>query len=352
MEFIKGSICAVFLCVLAWFAFIQGCSTTSPQGNNNKKAKTFVNPLLRSGPDPWVIRKNGYYYFMCTRVNRIDIRKTKYIVNLVAASVTKVWSPPKTGPNARNIWGPKMEYINGNWYLYYAATPPGQPNHHRMFVLENASKNPLTSNWMNKGQIYVPGVDQYAIGGTAFKYQGKLYYTWSGKTPKTGRTQNLYIALMKNPWTLKSHRHLISSPTYKWEGKINEGPRILRNKNGKVFLIYNAKGCGSDNYKMGMLVLKKDGDPLKLSDWKKKDQPIFTKDAAHHAYGVGGFSAFKSPDGTQTWFIYHANPQPGQGCYGHRSPRIQRLTWNEDGTPDLGRPVNIFTPIPVPSRDD
>jgi GH43 family beta-xylosidase len=161
---------------------------------------------------------------------------------------------------------------------------------------------------------------------------------------------------MKNPWTLATRRVMISSPTYPWElkgapPKVNEGPEMLKSPKGRIFLIYSASGCWTDDYKLGMMSLKKGSNPLKPSNWIKKAQPVFTKDPSHHAYGPGHNGFFKSPDGTQYWIIYHANPEPGQGCGGHRSARMQQFHWNKDGTPNFGRPVNIHVPLQVPSRN-
>jgi GH43 family beta-xylosidase len=235
--------------------------------------------------------------------------------------------------------------------MYYTASASGGGvRTHRLFVLENSSKDPTSGRWVNKGKIADPDADYYAIDATVFQYHHDHYLLWSGYASKTDNKQRIYIAKMKNPWTFATSRVLISSPTHSWEGTINEGPEILKNKSGRVFLIFSANGCGSDNYALGMMSLKKGSDPLKASNWTKKDQPVFTKNPSHHAYGPGHNGFFKSPDGTQSWIIYHANPQSGQGCGSHRSTRMQQFHWNKDGTPDFGVPVQIHIPIEVPSR--
>jgi GH43 family beta-xylosidase len=68
------------------------------------------------------------------------------------------------------------------------------------------------------------------------------------------------------------------------------------------------------------------------------------------AFGPGHNGFFKSPDGKQDWIIYHANPEPGEGCGNFRSPRIQRFTWNVDGTPNFGTPVPLGQPLEKPAR--
>jgi len=88
---------------------------------------------------------------------------------------------------------------------------------------------------------------------------------------------------------------------------------------------------------------------LNPKSWHKAPRPVFSSLPAAHAYGAGHNSFFKSPDGREDWILYHANPEPHQGCDGHRSPRAQPFTWNSDGTPNFGVPVSIDTPIPKPS---
>jgi GH43 family beta-xylosidase len=223
-------------------------------------------------------------------------------------------------------------------------------------VLENTSADPRTGTWVDKGKIADPAADFFAIDGTVFSYNNKNYFIWSGHASAGDATQRLYIAVMTNPWTLGSSRSLISSPTFSWESNgappaVNEAPEILRNPAGKVFLIYSASGCWTDDYALGMLTLRDGGDPLKPEDWTKNEQPVFTKNTANGAFGPGHNSFFKSADGSEDWILYHANPATGQGCGDNRNPRMQKFTWKADGTPDFGQPVKINNPITKPAGE-
>jgi hypothetical protein len=55
---------------------------------------TFTNPVLPSGPDPWVIRVGKTYYLMVTRGDKLTIRKTNDITKVAAAPEVTVWTPP------------------------------------------------------------------------------------------------------------------------------------------------------------------------------------------------------------------------------------------------------------------
>ena len=149
---------------------------------------------------------------------------------------------------------------------------------------------------------------------------------------------------------------MISAPQYAWESigappAVNEGPEILKNSAGKVFLTFSASGCWTDDYSLGLMTLKDGGDPLVPADWVKTNQPVFVKNPANQAFGPGHNAFFKSPDKTEDWIIYHANPQSGQGCNPSRSPRIQKFTWKTDGTPDFGQPVPLNVKLMRPSGE-
>src|SRR4051812_38720744 len=64
---------------------------------------SFTNPLLSTGPDPWVIKKDTMYYYTHTLGNRIGIFATSKMSALKFANPVTVWTPPATGAYSRNI---------------------------------------------------------------------------------------------------------------------------------------------------------------------------------------------------------------------------------------------------------
>ena len=333
------------------------CGKEENNNNNppvvNPPGNTFTNPLLASGPDPWVIEHNDVYYYTHTLGNRIAIWKTTKISELKNAPVQTVWSAPATGPNSRNVWAPEFHFINNKWYAYYAADDGVNANH-RMFVLENvdADADPTTGAWESKGKI-TDATDKWAIDGTVLTHNNGLYFIWSGWEGDVDVKQNIYIAKMQNPWTIEGERVLLSTPTYNWETigapDVNEGPAVLKNSSGRVFLTFSASGCWNDDYALGLLTLKEGGNPLNAGDWIKTPTPVFTKNTSGGVYGPGHNSFFKSADGKEDWILYHANSTSGQGCGDARSPRAQPFTWNGDGTPNFGTPVATGAPLKKPS---
>ncbi|HYC29886.1 MAG TPA: glycoside hydrolase family 43 protein, partial [Chitinophagaceae bacterium] len=262
---------AVRMLLVAFIVTAATCKKSGGGGNQPPPpppppASTFTNPLLPSGPDPWVIKKDNYYYYTHTLGNRISVWRTTKMSELSTASVQTIWSAPSTGPNSRNLWAPELHFLNNKWYAYYTAGSSADLGTQRTFVLENTSADPLAGIWTDKGQIGDPAADFFSIDGTVFTYNSKDYFIWSGQASASDNTQRLYIARMSNPWTLETSRSLISSPQYSWEmagapPAVNEGPEILKNPAGKVFLVYSGGGCWTDDYALGMLTLKDGGDP-------------------------------------------------------------------------------------------
>ncbi len=322
--------------------------------------RTFTNPVLPSGPDPWVIVHGGYYYFMCTTGKNLTIWKTRTLADLRNAPKRIVWIPPAIGPYSHDIWAPELHYLDSKWYIYFAADA-AQNETHRLWVLENPSADPTEGFWTMKGKLSDPG-DHWAIDGSVFKNGGKLFLIWSGWPSDQNGTQAIYIALLRNPWTIASDRVQLSQPEYDWEEhgdlpqdqpkhvNVNEGPEILSHA-GKLFLIYSASGCWTENYELGMLTARSGTDLLNPASWHKSQSPVFTGSAEAHAFSPGHNGFFQSPDHTQNWIIYHANSAAHQGCGSERSPRMQPFTWNSDGSPNFGRPLPISKPILRPSGE-
>ncbi len=320
---------------------------------------TFTNPLLPSGADPWSIYKDGYYYYTNTLGDRIDIWKTKNLADLKSAERKTIWAPPAGTSYSKEIWAPEIHFIQEKWYVYFAADD-GKNDNHRLYVLENATANPLEGEWTFKGKIS-DASNKWAIDGSVFEHNNQRYMVWSGWEGDTNGRQDIYIAKLKNPWTIESKRVKISHPKYEWERHgdlndpnnpphvdVNEGPQVLVHEN-KLFIIYSASGCWTDFYTLGMLTASANSNLMDSSSWKKHPQPVFSPSPENKVFAPGHNSFFKSPDGKEDWILYHANTEPGQGCGRHRSPRAQKFAWNADGTPRFGEPVKEGVALQVPS---
>lgn len=112
--------------------------------------------------------------------------------------------------------------------------------------------------------------------------------------------------------------------------------------------IYSASYCNTQHYKLGQLEYT-GSDPLNPASWTKHPNPVFR--AANGVHGPGHNGFFTSPDGSESWIVYHGNSSVSQGCGTTRSTRVQEFSCNSNGTPNFGSPAATSTDLAVPSRE-
>jgi GH43 family beta-xylosidase len=301
-----------------------------------------TNPILPPhSADPWMIFHEGFYYY-CQSANgdtAIRIRKAPTIAGIAEDEGIVVWHAPARGRNSREVWAPELHFINGKWFIYYAADD-GRNENHRMWVLESETISPF-GPYRCRGCLPTDG---WAIDGTPLVLaDGRMFFVWSGWAGKFNGQQNIYIAPMSNPYTFSGRRVLICEPDQSWERvamPICEGPQVLQN-NGKVFIVYSASGSWTEDYCLGQLT-NTDGDLLDRASWTKRG-PVFKK--TEHVWGLGHCSFVKSPCLTQDWIIYHSKSSKKHG-WADRDVHAKQFTWTSEGLPDFGAPLPRSRPLP------
>jgi len=316
----------------------------------NGHGGTFKNTLAEiDTPDPSIVFKDGFYYMTFTH-NGTDVMVMKSrTLDFRTAERKVVWYPPVETMYSANLWAPEIQFIQGKWYIYFAADN-GVNENHRMYVLESETADPM-GPYAFKGQVK-DETDKWAIDGLTLEHEGKLYFIWSGWEGDLNVQQNTYIAPMSNPWTISGPRVLLSQPDLEWEKAggppyINEGQSILK-KDGRIHIVYSGAGSWTPFYSLGVLTLPAGKDPLNPSDWIKSKEPFMQMDDEAGVYGPGHNTFVKSPDGTEDWIVYHATTRRTDG-WNNRKARAQRVSWQESGLPQFGKPLSLDTAIEVPS---
>jgi GH43 family beta-xylosidase len=329
--------------------FLAACVNHSAGEAPAPTACTFTNPVA-PGADPWVVRHDGWYYLAQSRDRAIWIYRSDKLTAPTEHGVP-VWTAPDTGWNRSNVWAPELHYIDGRWYIYYAAGRAGPPFiYQRSGVLQAAGDDPQGS-YVDKGMLNTG--DVWAIDLTVARLGTQLYAVWSGweANSSTDRTpQDLYIAPMSDPWTISGSRVRISSPTESWERgselDLNEGPEFLRHGD-QVFIVYSTRESWLKDYRLGQLRLAAAAaDPMAPANWIKSG-PVFVGTAS--VYGVGHASFTTSPDGLEDWIVYHSKVDSTPGW--NRAIRTQKFAWHADGSPDFGTPVASGVPTRDPSGE-
>lgn len=343
-------IAAVIILLSGVFIMNKTNHDTGTDGVYNGHGGTFKNTLAPiDTPDPSILYRNGYYYMTFTH-NGTDIMIMKSrTLDFNQAERRVVWYPPIDTMYSANLWAPEIQYIQGKYYIYFAADN-GNNENHRMYALESETDDPMGS-YVFKGQI-TDSTNKWAIDGLALEHENRLYFVWSGWEGDLNIQQNTYIAPMSNPYTISGPRVLLSEPDLDWEKAggppfINEGQAILK-KDGRLFIAYSGAGSWTPFYSIGLLALAPGADPLDASKWKKTEQPLMKMDGEAGVYGPGHNTFVRSTDGTEDWIVYHATSGDADG-WNNRKARAQRIEWQADGMPVFGAPLSLDTAIEVPS---
>lgn len=344
----------ILKCFFIVFVLFVSCNSAQKISSE----QSFNNPILPYGADPYSFYKDGFYYYTHTMQNNLTLFKTENLANIQNAEKKVIWTPPANTMYSKEIWAPQIQFLRGKWYFYFAADD-GNNHNHRMYVLENSNPDPMQGEWIFKGKVG-DATDKWAIDADVVDYNGQLFMAWSGWEGDENGMQNIYLAKMSNPWTIEGPRVKIAHPTYDWERNgylphetppyvyVNEGPQFLQHGN-RMFIIFSASGCWTDNYTLGMMYAPLDADWMNPQSWTKHPEPVFKPEPGSGVYAAGHNSFFKSADGKEDWILYHANDKPGQGCGRDRKPRMQKFTWDDNGFPVFGSPVSTAIPLALPA---
>ncbi|MFY1593530.1 family 43 glycosylhydrolase [Micromonospora sp. WMMD737] len=323
-------------------------------------AVNHINPLAEQRADPHIVRHtDGYYYMTATvpQYDRIVLRRASTLQGRATAAETTIWYRHANGEMGAHIWAPEIHFINGRWYVYFAAGRTDDVWRIRMYVLENASPDPRTGSWTERGRITTPW-DTFSLDASTFVANGVRYLTWAQQEPGVSTNSNVYLARMGgNPWQITGTVTRLVVPTYDWETRgfrVAEGPAVIQ-RDGRLFLTYSASATDA-NYCLGMLSASATANLLDAASWSRSPTPVFASNPATGQYGPGHNSFTVSEDGQSDILVYHDRNY--RDIVGdplndpNRRTRIQKLYWNADGTPNFGIPVpDGATPVRLRSHD-
>ncbi|MDR2654825.1 MAG: family 43 glycosylhydrolase [Oscillospiraceae bacterium] len=301
-------------------------------------------PWILQRADPYVYRHtDGVYYFTASvpSYDRIILRRSDSLSGLAEAREHTIWKAHESGPVSKHIWAPELHFLFGRWYIYFAGGEKEDVWKIRPHVLECAGRNPVCDAWIEKGKMRPAEGDDFSfqafsLDATVFSVHGAWYCVWAEKVGVGKQISNLYIARMKNAYTLDTVQVLLTTPDYDWERRgfwVNEGPAvIIRNK--RVFLTYSASDTGV-HYCMGMLTADIDADLLDRAYWKKERFSVLKSSAEKHVYGPGHNSFTKDEDGNDI-LVFHARTETeitGNPLYNpNRHTMLMPVVW-KDGVP-------------------
>lgn len=278
--------------------------------------------FIRAGADPWVIAHNGKYYWSQSNNPTREIWLWQSDSLDEPGQKKTIWRAPRTGAYSRELWAPEIHFLDGRFYVFFAADD-GRNENHLTYVLVSENDDPY-SNYQLCGPLYT-GDDlegktnnRWAIDSTVLERQGQRYLIWSGWEDERD-IQYLYIAKLElDPVRLTTPRvRICNNCDYLWERVeetketrgLNEGPEILYAPNGRVFLSYSCGASWLPTYKVALLELVGD-DPMQSASWRKLPEPFLQSDARQFGVGHG---CFLRDNDAQMRYIYHAKVERSPG---------------------------------------
>lgn len=322
----------------------------------------YPNPFIMERADPYVLRHEGKYYFTASYpafgsvekgYDRIILRESDTLLGLADAQEKTIWKAHKDGIMARHIWAPEIHFIDGKWYIFFAAGENPEIWNIRPFVLV-CEGDPMRDEWKELGKMQACEGDDvsfnsFSLDMTYFEHKGKHYLIWA----EIIGDSSLFMAEIdpSEPNKLISKPILLTKPEYDWEKvtfRVNEGASVLKHKD-KVFVFFSASGTGSE-YCMGVIYADENSDLMDINSWTKVSYPVL-QTADLEGQSGPGHNSFTIDDNGNTVIVYHARPAShlegkcGSICDDSlydpcRHARIKRVYFSKDGAPIINMKDN------------
>lgn len=334
-----------FLLLIVFICICFASCRKEEIGKNVTEGNKITPVIDQDGADPWIIQKDGIYYYTKTTGDTITLYCSENLSDIAAGEKKDLFSENES---IESFWAPELHYLDHRWYIYFAASTY-KSDIHTMYVLFNENEDPFKGEWTcteMKGMD-----DKFAIDGTVLTVKNDRYFIWSGWEGYENVQQNLYIAKMLSPTETEKGKIQISQPEFEWEKQgtpfVNEGPQVIV-KGDTVNLLYSASGSWTDDYCLGLLNANVQDDLSDPSVWSKRETPVFQ--TANNVFGPGHNSFVESPDGKDTYMIYHSARWKGSGW--NRSVRMQTVEFDRNGVFMECKPVKSEDTIPIPGGEE
>lgn len=313
--------------VLGW-----GLSLVPCRADRLAKRLTFSNPVIKSSvPDPTVIRgEDGYFYLYGTEdTHNMPIYRSKNLVDwtFVGTAFTEETRPRCVTPYTQGMmWAPDINYINGQYVLYYSIGVWGEA--WKAGVGVATSERP-EGPFVDRGVVFM-GVDMN-VGNSIDQFyieeNGKKYMIW-------GSYWGIYYIQL----TDDGLRALPGATPTQLCNTQMEGSYVYK-RNGYYYLIgSNGNCCYSGNdystvtYKLIMgrstslfgPYVTKSGAKL-LDSSANYEELILPSD---YCLGPGHNAEWIEDDNGDVWMLYHGylrdNPTKGRQVW------LDQIKWKDD----------------------
>lgn len=316
--------------IMAW----SSCMSTAAANNIERtEARTYKNPVTRSSlPDPTLIRANdGYFYLYATEDTRnMPIWRSRNLVDwaFVGTAFTDATRPKCIRPGINSMWAPDINYINGQYVLYYSIGRAAWDIYPELGFGVATSERP-EGPFVDRGVVFMgaeygqghSSIDQFYI-----EEDGKKYLIWGCYT-------GIYIVQLTNDGLRKMPGATATKIVS--DKMMVEGSYVYK-RNGYYYLVCSHGAC-CDNvevnkYKIVYGRAKSLFGPYQTKDGRRMlDGPDNYEELIvgnDYCAGPGHNAEWVDDDNGDTWIVYHGylKPQPALG----RVLWLDQVKWRDD----------------------
>jgi xylan 1,4-beta-xylosidase len=300
---------------------------------------TYSNPVLPGDyPDPSVIRVGEEYWATATTsewaplfplLRSRDLVQWEHVANVFERRPD--WA-------VGNFWAPEISKYRGTYYVYFVARKRGGP-----LSISVATAAKPSGPWTDHGPLIAQEAGSIDAV-TVVDESGARYMIWKEDGNSRNRPTPLWIQKLSDDGTkLIGEMKEILRNDADWEGKVVEGPFVL--KHGSWwYLFYSGSGCCGRgcNYALGIARAKNLFGP-----WTKNPaNPIL---AANDVWKCPGHGSIVSDSAGRDYLLYHAY-HATNFVYVGREGLLDEVVWDDNEWPTInhGRGPTITGNIGAP----
>lgn len=280
--------------------------------------RTYQNPVYPDTmADPFVLKHEGAYYAYGTAPGGADGRQ----IPVLRSTDLVDWEPLGHAllPNgAEHYWAPEVAFHEGRFYMYYSSgsAPEGTDQQLRVAV-SNDPAGPFTDT----GRILVP--DQaFSIDAHPYRHTDGHWYLFycvdfleEAGEHRVGT--GIVVDRLLDMQTLEGKPQVVVRPHQDWHVFRKERPMyggvydwhtvegaFVQVHAGRIYCFYSGGAWERENYGISYVVADHPLGPYRTPEGGHEALVMRSRPGA--VIGPGHNSFTTSPDGSQTWIVYHA----------------------------------------------
>lgn len=244
------------------------------------------------------------------------------------------------------FWAPEVKYYRGRFYMTYSCADPARGILLTCLAASDTPDGPFRDLHTPWFAPEYSAIDCHIFVDDDERETPYLYYSCNGHRDGYAFGE-IYAARLKEDLSgFDGEPILISQASQPWElvrsdvNRCNEGPFVFKHGD-TYYMTYSANDTGYEYYGVGVSTA-----PSPLGPWTKaEDNPLMTTDLDAGVSSPGHNSIVESPDGSETFIVYHR----------HADPRGARPSWDRVTCidriyiDDAGR-LRIVGPTNTPQR--